>query len=266
MIVTKDKLRQFLMNPSLIYLLLLGISMLKINCLWSDVQRYQNAKQIDLARLSEQKALERGKKIWFDPNIGTIKRNCESCHPKGHLTNAETYPRYKHVLNTMATLSMTHNFAVVNESKGNAWELGSEDANTLALFVKSLANGKKIRMAQPNKFKNEWINRGKSAFKSLKLSTTEQTCESCHLKGGKKHGFYDGKMRIPNLKGVAATYPKYSFKLNRIITLEQQINYCIKKHLNGNPLPLNDETIVALCCYLTSLSEGKKVSVARFDR
>lgn len=264
MITTRKKHRLILIYRFSIYFLFFGLAIFLTNCISTGVKRYKNAEQAELARFAEQKALERGKEIWFNPETGTNGFSCESCHTKGDMTKAESYPRYKHVLGTMATISMTHNFAVVNESDGDPWELGSEDANALVLYVKSLANGKSIYMAWPQKFKNEWINRGKSAFTDPTLDSSDKTCESCHQGGGKKSLNREG-VQIPSLKGVAATYPKYSFNQQRVITLEQQINYCLEKHLNGNPLPLDDETIVALCCYLTSLSERKKVAVAKID-
>ncbi len=180
------------------------------------------------------------------------------------MTRAKSYPRYKHILRTMATLSMTHNFAVVNESKGKPWELGSYDANALVLYVMSLANGKPIQMAWPQKYRDEWINRGRIAFADTNFGNNSQSCESCHLKGGKKKNFVNSKV-IPNLKGIAATYPKYSIEQGKVITLEQQVNYCLENYLDGLPLPLDDVTIVAFCCYLTSLSEGKKIAVARLN-
>jgi sulfur oxidation c-type cytochrome SoxA len=245
--------------------LLLGVIFLLLsNCgSTNKIQRYSDPSQAELVRNEELKTLSRGKVIWFDPNTGTNGRSCESCHPGGEMTNSESYPRYKHVLRTMATLSMTHNFAVVNESKGRPWELGSEEANALVLFVMSLANGKPIRMAWPKEYRNEWINRGKAAFIDSSLGTNRLSCQSCHQEGGKRKNFSAGKM-TPELKGIAATYPQYSFVYQKVITLEQQVNYCIEQHLKGAPLPLDDQTIVALCCYLTSLSEGTKINVARF--
>lgn len=233
-----------------------------IGCQSTQLPKMQNPEQAEIAGAVEQKAWERGKEIYFDSQLGTNGLSCESCHPKGDMTNAEAYPRYKHVLGTMATLSMTHNFAVVNESRGKPWELGSDDANALALYVSSLANGKKIRMAWPKEFKNDWIKRGKLAFENPALGSNQKSCQSCHFNGSQKDT-HSETIQVQNLKGVAAYYPRYSFQHQRVITLEQRINYCIEKYLMGHPLALDDKTIVALCCYVTSLSEGKKIAVAK---
>ena len=121
-----------------------------------------DSPEMIVANTAFNRAYERGKEIWFDKNLGTNGFNCEACHPGGELTNAYSYPRYKHVLGTMATLSMTHNFAVVNETRGKPWVLGSEDANAIALFVKSLSNGYTLRMAHA--FRDEWVKKGKRNF------------------------------------------------------------------------------------------------------
>lgn len=246
------------------WLVVIGLAIFFVNCSSTPKPHYQNAAQAEIAREAEQKALASGKEMWFDPNLGTNGFSCETCHPNGDITNAESYPRFKKVLGKMATLSMTHNFAVVNESKGKPWVLGNEDANALVLYVKSLANGKTIRMAWPQKLKQTCINSGKSAFIDPALGNNSRTCQSCHAKGGKKNSYFEGK-QVLSLSGVAAYYPRYSFKQGRVITLEQQINACIEKYLEGESFALDDETLVALCCYLTSLSEGKRVSVARTE-
>ncbi len=248
----------------LLFLLLIKLNIVLIlNCSSKKIRRYEDPAKAEIARSEELKALERGRDIWFDPNTGTNGRSCESCHPDGEMTNAEQYPRYKHILRTMATLSMTHNFAVVNESKGTAWELGSYDANALVLYVKSLANGKPIHMAWPKKYRDEWISQGKIAFNNPGVGTNNLSCASCHQNKGQKQQVVQ-REPAPKLKGIAAIYPRYSFEQEKVITLEQQVNYCIEEKLYGTPLPLDSETIVAICCYVTSLSKGKKIVVANY--
>jgi thiosulfate dehydrogenase len=224
--------------------------------------RKNEGPKSEQALAAEQQALAQGRQMWFDPNLGSNGRSCESCHPNGEITRAENYPRYKHVLRTMATLSMTHNFAVVNESKGQPWTLGSEPANALVLYVTFLANGKSIRMEGPKDYKDEWVKRGKAAFFDSGLGTNGMSCANCHVNTRAKNRTAEPQPIVP-LAGVAATYPRYRPAMDRVVTLEQQINWCLEKKLNGSPLPLDDQTIVALSCYLTFLSEGKKIAVAK---
>ncbi|MBN2011913.1 c-type cytochrome [candidate division KSB1 bacterium] len=231
-----------------------------IHCQSSQTIRYSDPELAEKARFMEHNAYERGQSIWFDETIGRSGRNCESCHPDGSLTNAETYPRYKHVLKTMATISMTHNFAVVHESLGEPWIIGSDDANAVVLFVKAFANGKQIRMAQPHTIRDEWTSKGKALFYDSSLSSNRKICAHCHTSEYKTQAAES----FVSLDGIAAIYPRYRSHQNRVIILEQQINTCIETQLQQTPLPLDDASMIALVSYITSLSEGKKVAVARF--
>ena len=262
--LVKNLILQCNLTKSLLWTICLFIIATLLSCGSSNIRQFSDPAKAEIARQKESEALARGKEMWFDPNLGSNGRSCESCHEGGEMTRAENYPRYKHILRTMATISMTHNFAVVNESKGKPWELGSYDANALALFVTSLANGKKIAMAWPLEYKNEWVAIGKNAFADKTIGSNGMSCQSCHEKGKTKNQNLPDKIP-PSLKGSSGTYPRYSFEIGKVITLEQQVNYCIENYLQRSPLPLDDKSIVALCCYLTSLSEGKRISVARFN-
>ncbi|MDZ7295250.1 MAG: hypothetical protein ONB14_07530 [candidate division KSB1 bacterium] len=221
-------------------------------------------EQSRIARAATMAAYQRGKEIWFSPTIGTNGRTCESCHPGGEMTRAEAYPRYKHVLRGVATLSMTHNFAVVNESRGQPWELGSDDANAIALFVTSLANGKKVNISTPSGIEKEWAARGSTHFADPSLGTTGKSCLSCH--NIRDNVSRDPNTGAPGLKGVTAYYPKYSFRHGRVVTVEQQVNYCLEHHMGAVPWPLDSKAMVELVAYLAALSEGTKVRVAVFDQ
>ena len=249
-----------------IYLTLLFVFNLSLffSCSSTSNRRHNDRVKNEIAISEELKSLARGKEIWMDPNTGTNGFSCESCHENGFLTNAEMYPRYKHILRTMATLSITHNFAVVKESRGKPWKIGSYDANALTLYVTSLANGKRLSISEPLTYSKMWIKRGKAVFDDPSIGTNKLSCGSCHQKGDQNKQAPQGRI-ASNLKGVPAIYPRYSFEQKEVITLEQQINLCIEKKLNGSPLPLDSEPIVALCCYLANLSKGRKIAVAKLE-
>ena len=231
-----------------------------LGCGSSDVQMELKSPEFQMASLKEKAAYERGQEIWLNSELGRNGRSCESCHHAGDMTNAYSYPKYKGILERVATLSLTHNFAVVNENKGDPWVIGSDDANSLILFVKSLSNGRKVQMGWPREMRNQCIDQGKRLFFDTTLSANGKSCNSCHIDGGKKQ-FTFNDQEVNSLKGIAARYPKYSFRNQRLVTLEQEINYCITNYLDNDSISLDDENIVALVCYVTSLSEGKRVRV-----
>jgi len=104
------------------------------------------------------------------------------------------------------------------------------------------------------------IEKGKVLFNNTKLGKTGTSCNSCHPGGGTSGGQVMG-MKIPTLKGAAATFPKYKNPVKRVITLEQMDNVCIDMIMEGKPLELGSDESVSLAAYVTSLSKGVKIKV-----
>ena len=253
-----------LRNANLLYCLIIFVFFVLSACSSTQHQSVPATEQNEAANKAIRQSYERGRQIWNDSDLGANGRSCLSCHVNGEMTNAEKYPRYKHILRTMATISMTHNFAVVNESKGEAWEIGSEDANAIALFVQALANGKKMKMIRLGSIDDEWFTKGSAAFIDASLGSNGKSCATCHSLDGKMRKSNESG-RGPDLKGIAAYYPRYSPNFKRVIITEQQINYCITQYMQGAPQKLDSELIVSLYYYLARKSEGTKISVARFE-
>jgi len=74
-------------------------------------------------------------------------------------------------------------------------------------------------------------------------------CAACHADPG-------------SMRGVAARYPLYDPKLNRIVTLEQRINLCRTLHMNASPLVWDDDRLIALSALIGLQSRGLPVAVA----
>jgi thiosulfate dehydrogenase len=81
------------------------------------------------------------------------------------------------------------------------------------------------------------------------------TCNNCHISGGNTLG---GKGSGIPLVGVVFTYPEYSTRDGTTITLEQRINNCFMRSLNGKPLPIESEEMKACVAYLTWISSPFK--------
>lgn len=67
-------------------------------------------------------------------------------------------------------------------------------------------------------------------------------CASCHLNGGT---VADGSPYV----GVSASFPSYASRAGRIITLEDRINGCFVRSMNGKPLPNDGEDMRAMVAY-----------------
>lgn len=73
-------------------------------------------------------------------------------------------------------------------------------------------------------------------------------CASCHLKSGTDP-------RAGSFIGVAAAYPAWSPRENRVITLEDRILNCFMRSCNGVRPPLGSRVSVSIAAYITWLSE-----------
>jgi thiosulfate dehydrogenase len=74
------------------------------------------------------------------------------------------------------------------------------------------------------------------------------SCQSCHLDAGThRHG-------VP-LVGVFRTYPKFSPRSGREITLVERIDECMTRSMNGRRLPGESREMAALLAYLRFIGE-----------
>lgn len=104
------------------------------------------------------------------------------------------------------------------------------------------------------------LDRGRILFNDPKLGKTNMSCNSCHPGGGTNRGKVMN-MDVPEIKGSAATFPKYKASAKRVITLQQMNNMCIEMIMKGKPLPLDSNDSIALATYVTSLSNGVPIQI-----
>ncbi len=72
-------------------------------------------------------------------------------------------------------------------------------------------------------------------------------CANCHLDAGlKKFGLL--------LVGAAADYPAYSKRTGQEATIEDRVNNCMVRSMNGRALPADSRELAALVTYLKVLS------------
>lgn len=78
------------------------------------------------------------------------------------------------------------------------------------------------------------------------------SCTNCHLNAGQT------QFAAPFV-GVYARFPQYRARSGKVDTLEDRINDCFQRSLNGKPLPRNSREMTALVSYMAWLSEGVPV-------
>jgi thiosulfate dehydrogenase len=74
-------------------------------------------------------------------------------------------------------------------------------------------------------------------------------CSNCHLNAGTK------KFGIA-LFGLFGEYPHYSARQGAEVTIEDRLNSCMTRSMNGRPLPADAPEMAALVAYIRFLSTG----------
>ncbi|MDH5699058.1 MAG: c-type cytochrome [Nitrospirota bacterium] len=74
------------------------------------------------------------------------------------------------------------------------------------------------------------------------------TCTNCHLDAGRKVG-------AGTYVGVPYAYPQYKARVGKEISLEERINECFERSLNGKALPPHSPEMDAIQAYMSWLSQ-----------
>ncbi|RUA34591.1 MAG: cytochrome C [Bacteroidetes bacterium] len=81
------------------------------------------------------------------------------------------------------------------------------------------------------------------------------TCQNCHLEAGTKPG-------SGSWVGVTNRFPQFRGRENKIGTIEERINGCMERSMNGKALPEDSEQMQALVAYMEWLSDGVPADTA----
>ena len=80
-------------------------------------------------------------------------------------------------------------------------------------------------------------------------------CQSCHLDAGNR------RFGLP-LAGIWGLFPTYIARENEVRTLEERINGCMERSMNGKVLPLGGREMKAMLAYLAFISRTETVGQA----
>ena len=87
---------------------------------------------------------------------------------------------------------------------------------------------------------------------AMRYSGSGLDCQSCHLGGGTQ------RFALP-LAGVWGVFPAYIARENDVQTLEERINGCMQRSLNGKPLPVDGKEMTSILTYIRFISAGQPV-------
>jgi thiosulfate dehydrogenase len=82
---------------------------------------------------------------------------------------------------------------------------------------------------------------------SRRFAGNNLACQSCHLDGG------TNRTGLP-LVGVLKTYPKYSNRDGRVISLLERVNECMERSMNGHTLPADSREMAAFLAFMQSVN------------
>jgi thiosulfate dehydrogenase len=74
-------------------------------------------------------------------------------------------------------------------------------------------------------------------------------CSNCHLQAGTK------KFGIP-IFGLYEEFPQYSARAGAEISIEERVNSCMERSMNGRALPADAASMLAIVAYIKFLSTG----------
>jgi thiosulfate dehydrogenase len=87
------------------------------------------------------------------------------------------------------------------------------------------------------------------ADRAKRFAGNNLACSNCHLQAGTK------KFGIP-LFGLFGEFPLYSARLGAQITIEDRLNSCMTRSMNGRALPVAAPEMQAMVAYIKFLSTG----------
>ena len=94
-----------------------------------------------------------------------------------------------------------------------------------------------------------------TGFYAPEYSHNELSCTNCHFLGGDTIGGMNGGI---SLVGVTTTYPQFSKRSGKTISLRERIQNCFQRSMNGKAPPLDSKIMDDLVNYLTWISKEVK--------
>ncbi len=91
-----------------------------------------------------------------------------------------------------------------------------------------------------------WYDVGETAW-SKKDGAAGKSCAECH--------------QINDMKGVGARYPIVDAKLNRLMNVEERINYCRQNYMQAKPWKYDSQKMLGTVIYVKAQSRGMPVKV-----
>ncbi len=135
------------------------------------------------------------------------------------------------------------------QAPAGSWPAVNADALPPGPWKETVLHGRAVFSETPRVIGPE------AADPAMRYAGNNLSCQSCHLFGGTvRYG-------LPMI-GVYGLFPTYIGRENEVRTIEDRIQGCMERSMNGRPLPVDGKEMKALVSYLQFLSTGVPVGTA----
>lgn len=134
-----------------------------------------------------------------------------------------------------------------------AWRVPDADGLPDGIWKNTVLYGRRLFVDTPSLIGPE------AANASMRYAGNNLSCQSCHLVAGTQ------AYALP-MVGVYAAFPTYMPRENEVRTIEDRIQGCMERSMNGRALPVDGREMKAMVSYLHFLSAGLPVGAAAEGR
>ncbi len=134
-----------------------------------------------------------------------------------------------------------------------AWQVPDADRLPAGIWKDTVLYGRRLFVETPSLLGPEV---GGSA---MRVAGNNLSCQSCHLAAGTQ------AFALP-MVGVYAAFPIYLARENDVRTIEDRIEGCLERSMNGRAMPPDGREMKAMVAYLQFLSSGRPVGGATEGR
>jgi thiosulfate dehydrogenase len=139
--------------------------------------------------------------------------------------------------------------AAAQPSQQLAWRVPDADALPSGIWKDTVLYGRRLFTETPSLIGPEVHEAG------MRYAGNNLSCQSCHLLAGTQ------AFALP-MVGVFANFPTYIARENEVRTIEDRIEGCMERSMNGRVLPVDGREMKAIVAYLQVLSSGVPVGQA----
>jgi sulfur-oxidizing protein SoxA len=204
--------------------------------------------------------IDKARDLWTAK--GPTGASCAACHhtPDPELrfkTWAASMPRWdKKLEKVLGIEEFVSRHA--KATTGHSWLMGSDDNTNMATYLRNLANGATIQVDVTSGPAKEAWTRGK-AIMERKMGRLNFACADCHSAQKSANRWVRGQW-LTDAKGYTVHFPTWRTSRNQMWDIRRRFQWC-NVAIGANELPPDANEYGDLELYLTSLSNGRKLSV-----